>query len=122
MSTPPTAQAFDGALDPHEELDFVLLGGTILEEGEQIESGYVLEVLAEGTALGLTIMTGGGRDHGRINGNRDIRFWLEIDDAYKTNAAFNDAGTTLPMRVTFETNASPSRTRQRTFLVPVVQQ
>lgn len=122
MAIPPTAQAFAGALDPHEELDFVLSGGTILEEGEQIEAGYTLEVLAEGVALGLTIMTGDGRDHMRINGNRDIRFWLEIDTAYKTNAAFDGAGTSLPMRVTFETNAEPSRTRQRTFLVPVVQQ
>lgn len=122
MAIPPTAQTFAGALDPNEELDFVLVGSDILEEGEQIEAGYTLEVLAEGTALGLTIMSGSGRDHDRINANRDIRFWLEIDDAYKTNVAFNDGGTTLPMRITFTTNNSPARTRQRTFLVPVVQQ
>lgn len=120
MATPPTAFEFAEGLDPHEELDFVVPCDNRLETGEEIAS-YTLTLLAEATALGLTIMSGDGRDHQRIESNRSIELWLEIADAYKTNAAFEGAGVSLPMEVTIVTNSSPARTRQFTALVPVAQ-
>lgn len=120
MATPPTAFEFEEGLDPHEELDFVLPCEPILEEGEEIAS-YTLTLLAESVALGLTIMTGSGRDHALVETNQSILLWLEVDDAYKTNAAFDGTGVSLPMEVTIVTNSSPTRTRQFTALVPVAQ-
>lgn len=120
MPTPPTAFAFEDGLDPHEELDFVIPCGPILEDGEEIDS-YTLTVLAESAALGLTIMSGGGRDHELVEDNTAIALWLEIADAYKTNAAFDGTGASLPMEVTLVTNSAPARTRQFTCLVPVAQ-
>ena len=40
MGTPAAALEIEDVLDPHEELDFVLDCTGLLEEGEQIESGY----------------------------------------------------------------------------------
>lgn len=120
MAIPPTATAFAQGLDPHEELDFVIPCGPVLELGEEIDT-YTLAPLSEAVALGLTIMSGGGRDHDRIESNRSILMWLEIDDALKTNPDFDGAGVRLPMEVTIVTNASPARTRQFTALVPVAQ-
>lgn len=120
MAIPPTAAAFAQGLDPHEELDFVIPCAPLLEIDEAIDS-YELTPLAEAVALGLTIMTGGGRDHARLEDNRSILMWLEIDDAFETNAAFDGAGVRLPMEVTIVTDSYPARTRQITLLVPVAQ-
>lgn len=122
MAIPTTAQVFAEALDPDEVLDFKFDCSGLLETGETVDAAvWTLEVLAEGTALGLTIMTGGGRDPLLDDGDTSINFWLEIDTAFKTNAAFDGAGTSLPLRVTMQTTSSPSRTRQRTALVKVAQ-
>ncbi|MDE8654768.1 hypothetical protein [Novosphingobium album (ex Liu et al. 2023)] len=121
MAIPPTAATFADALDPMEEMDFVYPAGPLLEEGEEIAS-YTLALRPEAIALGLTIMTGGGRDPALIEGSTAILFWLAIDDDFKTDAAFDGTGTSLPMEVTFVTNSAPARTRQRTILVRVVQQ
>ncbi len=120
MAIPPTATAFSQGIDPHEELDFIIPCGPVLEADEEINS-YTLTPLAEAVALGLTIMSGGGRDHNLIESNRSILMWLEIDDAHKTNPAFDGAGVRLPMEVTIVTNSNPARTRQFTALVPVMQ-
>lgn len=118
MSTPPTAEKFGKPLDPHEELDWRLNCYSILEDGEAIATGtWTLEVLTEATALGLTIMTGSGRDPELISGSRSIVFWTNIDALYQGNAAFDGAGTSLPMRLTFESDALPARKRQRTFII-----
>ena len=120
MAIPPTAFVFEEGLDPHEELDFIVPCDPLLETSETIDS-YTLSLSAEAAALGLTIMSGGDRDHALVESDQAIRMWLEIDDAYKTNAAFDGTGTNLPMEVTIVTNSSPARTRQFTLLVPVVQ-
>lgn len=122
VATPTAAIEFENPLDPEEELDFVFEGENLLEEGEQIASGYTLAMSAEGTALGVEIMSGGGRDHERIEANRSIRFWLRVDPLFQGNAAFTGDGAVIPMQITFTTNASPARTRDRLFLVRVAQQ
>lgn len=120
MTIPTDAVTITGTLDPHEEIDCIIDCSGILEEGEQIESGYSLDALAEATALGFTFMTGSGRDHARIESNRSIKFWVTIDALFQDNAAF-DEDVSLPIMVTFVTNSVPARTRQRTLLVPFKQ-
>lgn len=121
MAIPSTAVAFGDALDPHEELDFVIAATAILETGEEIDS-YTLSLLPEAVALGLTIMEGAGRDIALVESDAAIKLWLTIDDDFKTDAAFVGTGTALPMELTIVTTSTPARTRQRTFLVRVVQQ
>lgn len=126
MAIPPTAVSFAATLDPHEELDFVINCDGLLEVGEEIVT-YTLTPLAEAVALGLTIMSGSGRDHALIaseasyTDNTAVRLWLEIDDGDETDAAFDAQGTSLPLEIEFVTNSSPARTRQRTVLVKVAQ-
>ncbi len=121
MAIPPTAPKFTNTLDPNEEMDFLLNCSGLLEAGETIDS-YTLTVLSEGVALGLTIMTGDGRDHAANGAATGVDLWLTIDDAYKTNAAFEGAGIALPLHINIVTNSLPARTRDRTFLVQVAQQ
>lgn len=125
MPTPPTAKSFSAPLDPHEEIDWVLNCADLLEANEQIDS-YSLTLLAESVALGLTIMSGSGRDDTTIAINgaaaKGVLFWAEIDAAYEENSAFDGAGTSLPIELEIVTNSTPARTRQRTFLMKVVQQ
>lgn len=123
MSIPASAEVFADKLDPHEELDWRLNCYSILEDGEAIATGtWTLEILSEGTALGLEIMTGGGRDPALLTDARALVFWLTVDPLFQDDASFDDGGLNLPMRITFESDALPARKRQRTFLVPVAQQ
>lgn len=127
MAIPDAAAQVEDNLDPHEELDFKVDLSGLLEAGEAIASGtWTLTVLAESAALGLTIMTGSGRDpalaDGESGANCAVVLWLEIADAYKTNAAFDDPGTELAFEILAPTNVSPARTRNRTCKVLCVQQ
>ena len=121
MANPPTAQTCATILDPHEEIDFVLDCTNILEDAEQIDT-YTLTVLAEAAALGLTIMSGSGRDDVLNAGEKSIKLWLEISGAYEDNAAFDGVGTALGIELEIVTNVSPARIRQRTFIIQVAKQ
>jgi hypothetical protein len=120
MAIPPTAAKFARVLDPHEELDWMAPCSPLLELGEQIDSFEVV-VLPEAAALGLTIMSGSGRDIALAENDTGIVMWLTIDDAFVGDAAFEGAGTALGMEVTIVTNSTPPRTRNRTFVVQVAQ-
>lgn len=122
MTFPASAAAFDVVMDPNEVLDFKLNAGGLLESGEVIATGtWTLELLPEAIALGLTIMTGGGLDPALLADNRTIYFWLNVDALFVGNAAYDD-GVSLPLRITFQSDALPPRTRQRTFVVNLVSQ
>ena len=122
MAISPAAPIFADTLDPHEEPDFKVEFGDMLEAGEAIDDAdWILEVLPEAAALGLTVMSGNGRDAALSNGDTAVIFWLSIDPAYRGNAAFDGAGIELPLRITTQTSSSPSRKRQRTFQVRVAQ-
>lgn len=121
MAIPPTAVAFGQALDPHEELDWLIACDGILESDETIVS-YTLTLLPEAVALGLTLMEGEGRDHRLTDNERGIAFWATIADAYKTSPAFDGGGVSLPGEVTLVTNSLPDRTRNRTWLMRTAQQ
>lgn len=120
MATPPTAQAFDQTLDPHEELDFLIDCSSLLDGGEKIAS-YTLTLYAESIAHGLEIMSGGGRDDALANDSTAILLWFEISDPDETDVDFDGAGVSLPVDLVFVTNSTPARTRNRTFLVKVAQ-
>lgn len=123
MTTPPSAETFRDSLDPHEIMDFLYKAEGLLEDGEAVDGGnWSIAVYAESAALGLTIMTGDDRDPSLQDSDTTIRFWMEIDDAYKTNAAFDGDGTELPILITWQTTSTPYRKRQRTILVRVAQQ
>ena len=123
MASPHTAEVFADALDPQEELDFRIELGDIIEPGEAIDSAnWTLEVLGEGAALGLEIMTGDGRDPALSDDDTALRFWLKVDPAFHDNAAFGSGGIALPLRFTAQTNSAPYRKRQRSFQVRVAQQ
>lgn len=122
MTIPSTAATVPGRLDPQEELNWRINLGNILEDGEAVAGGtWTLEVLSEGVALGLTIMSGSGRDAALDSDSRSILFWLKIDSLFGSNAAFDGGGVDLPMRITFSTDSTPARKRQRTFLVHTAQ-
>ena len=123
MAIPPTAEAFADALDPHEELDFRIELADLLEDGEAIDAAnWTLEVLAEGAALGLSVMSGDGRDPVLSESDTAVTFWLKVDPAFQDNPAFGSGGTALPLRITAQTDTAPPRKRQRTFSVRVAQQ
>ena len=123
MAISPAAETFADALDPQEELDFRIELADLLEDGEAIDAAnWTLEVLAESSALGLTVMSGGGRDPVLSDSDTAVTFWLKIDPAFQDNAAFGSGGTALPLRITAQTDAVPPRKRQRTFRVKVAQQ
>ena len=73
-------------------------------------------------ALGLTIMSGSGRDHALVEGNQSIKVWFKIDTAFQANAAFDGAGTDLPFEVTFVTNSVPSNKENFTCILKVAHQ
>lgn len=116
---------WEAALDPSEVLDFEMdFGGgpdPVLEAGEEIAS-YTLAVTAEAALLGLEIKSGGGYDPALSVGNRSIILWLQVDPLKASDPAFDDEGTALGVVATVVTDATPARTRQRTFNVTVKQQ
>lgn len=116
MAIPPTAATFARTLDPNEQLDWLMPCAPLLEAGEAIDT-YTLTLLPEAVAMGLTIMS-----HELVDGDRSIKLWLTIDDAFQADPAFDGAGTALGMEVTLVTNSTPPRTRQRTALVKVAHQ
>jgi hypothetical protein len=118
MAIPPTAKSFGRVLDPHEEKDYGINLGLLLQPGEEIDS-YELTLLPEAVAAGLEIMEGEGRDHALFLDNTGVKFWLTIADEEKTNAIFDGAGASLPLEITVVTDSTPPRTRQRTFLATV---
>ncbi|MCB2060724.1 MAG: hypothetical protein R3E09_10280 [Novosphingobium sp.] len=122
MAIPPTVETFAEPLDPHEELDFRVELGDMLEADETIDAAnWSLEVLPEGAALGLTIMSGNGRDATLSEDDRAVSFWLSIDSGFRDHEAFAGLGTELPLRFTAQTSSAPARRRQRTFQVRVAQ-
>lgn len=126
MALPALATKFDQSMDPTDLVDFEIdITGRILEVGE-LASSYTLTLLAEAVALGLTIAEGvadlGDAAYAPqlVTGNR-IQFWLYVDPVNRTDVEY-DAGVTLGMELTVETDNTPPRRRQRTFSVEVVHQ
>lgn len=122
MPLPPNAILFDDPMDPYDRVDFLLtLDGAdgMLEAGEGVAS-YTLTLLAEATALGLTIGTAA---YAPSQPNaQSLRFYLEVDSGFQANAAFDGDGVTLGLELSITTDSTPARRRQRTIGVKVAQQ
>lgn len=122
-SIPPDAERFNGKLGQRELLNWRVNLYGLTEAGEEVDAGeWTLAALPEATALGLDIVEDGVRDAVLAPDNRGIIFWLAVDDEFYDNVAWDDGGTLLPLRVSFDTTADPYRSRERTFLVAVGQQ
>jgi hypothetical protein len=120
MPLPPDALILPDSMDPTDRVDFLIVlnaAGGLLESGEGV-SNYTLTVRSEGVALGLTISTGAWSP--TTPDAQTIKFWLEVAAGNQSDIAF-DAGVTLGLELTINTNSSPSRRRQRTFAVKVKQ-
>jgi len=117
------AIAIEAEMDPSEildfDLDFASAAKPVLEAGETIAS-FTLATTAEAAAHGLQIKSGSPYDPALTSANTVIRAWLQVNPAEVNNAAFVD-GIALGIEATIITNASPARTRQRTFEVTVKQ-
>jgi len=114
----------DGALDPHEVLDFVLPFSLLLETDEAISDGdFTITLSAEAVAKGLTILDQAPYSAPELSeDDKSIVVWFTIDDAEQGNAAFEAPGTVLSFEALLETTSSPPRIRNRTFNLLVVQQ
>jgi len=122
MAIPPNAIVWTQAMDPTDLVDYrIPLAGRLLEEDEAIES-YELEPWAEATALGLIIHDSGDRAHQLTLDNTAIDLWFEIDAEFHDDASFDGSGVTLPITLTIQTDATPSRRRQITLVLKVANQ
>jgi len=118
MAIPPTALVWSEPMDPSDVIDYVVDCTSLLDEGEFVSS-YTVVPYSEATLLGLTIGTG-AQAPALISGTK-IRVWLSVSASYVDNAAFSGSGATLPIQLTINTSSSPSRRKQRTLVVKVVQ-
>lgn len=121
MPIPSLAVAFDDTADPYDIVEWVCeCAGKILEAGEEISS-FTLTLDSAAAALGVSIVEDGIRDPVLIDSNSSVKFWLEVDDLFQDDPAFN-AGAKIGIVLSINTNSAPSRRRQRTWVATVVQQ
>lgn len=125
MSIPPTAFKLPRPLDPSDLEGYgcrIRRGDAptdTLRSGEAIQS-YSFAPTPEAVAAGLIIRDDPDRAP-RLVG-QDLTFWLCIDPSMRSSTLFNGGGLELAMELTFETNSSPSRTKQKTVTVQVSNQ
>lgn len=128
MAVPLSAKAFDQAVDPADVVDFFVVVSqgaadakppTILLLGEAI-ARYSLKLTPEAAAVGLRIVDAVGYEN-RLSGNV-LQLWLEVDEAVQASPLFDGAGITVAIELLIVTTAVPPRTKQRSFLVRIVNQ
>lgn len=128
MANPPTAKAFDQALDPQDRVDFyvILSQGApdapvapLLLIGEAV-ARYQLALTPEAAAVGLRIVEAPGFQN-KLDGNV-LSLNLEVDQQMQGSPLFDGAGVTVAIELLIVTTARPPRTKQRSFLVKVANQ
>lgn len=121
MAIPATATYWAAKMDPSDLIDYVfdLSTDSILETGELVSS-YTLTVQSEGVAVGFEIQALGGYEPSIATGNI-ITAWFAVNIANQGDVAF-DAGVDVPIELEINTDSTPSRRIQRTFVVTVVNQ
>lgn len=126
MPIPLNAVLWEQPLDPSDVLDYIFeLGGTkpILDAASVPPEGissYTVSLGPESVALGLTLGVA-SYIHTKPTPT-SIRVWLSVASGFQSNAAFDGAGTLLPVILTFVTDSIPPRNFQRTAIVTVAQQ
>ncbi len=121
MALPKDPISLNAPIDPAEELDYVMDFNAVLNVGEIIDT-FVLTMSAEGAALGVSIMSGGGRDAAKVEDDRAILVWFKVSSEFQQNAAFAGEGISIGVECRIVTDALPARTRERTFALLVRQQ
>lgn len=116
MPIPATTKVWPETMDPYDIVDYQVDLAPVLATAESIVS-YTVAAPAESELYGLTIGTG-TRAPALVGTN--LTLWLSIDSALQTSPAFIK-GLTLPIEITITTNSTPSRRKQRTVAVKVLQ-
>lgn len=119
MAIPASAVKWSSVMDPSDLVDYKIdLSGadSILESGELISS-FTITVLSEGTAVGFVVENTAPYAPVVANGNT-ITLWFSVASANRSDPAF-EAGVDIPIELEIVTNSSPSRRKQRTFVVTV---
>lgn len=136
MALPTNASLWTQPFDPWDRKEYVAefdtvadgASGPVLErdeEGNVIEEivEYTVEVSAEAAALGVEISEEAGYEVELLSGNKQIQVWFEVAEAFRENAAFSGTGTYVAVEFTIvETNSSPPRRHQKTYVLQVAQQ
>lgn len=120
MPIPPDAVVWTQALDPSDKYPYVMRFGQWLTDGRVIQT-FSINLLSAATALGLQILE--DATHGPfIADDTNIKFWPQIQTAFRTDPAFDAPGALLPFEVTVTTSGAPNDVIQRTFVLPVKHQ
>lgn len=122
MPIPTTAPIFPESMDPTDVVDFYISvtegndGQSILMPNEGIAS-YTLGLSPEAALAGLQLLTDARKP---VREGKNISLWLSVDPAKRALPVFDGTGLLLGIELTIVTDAIPSRTKQRTFGVRVV--
>jgi hypothetical protein len=103
-------------MDPSDVVDYKIDLSAMLDTGDNV-ADYSVVVLPDALLLGLVL---GNGVRAPVLKSNILQLWFSIDPTYKSNPLFV-GGVTLPLELTVLSDAVPSRTRQRTFAVRVVQ-
>lgn len=120
MAIPPTAKRLGKLLDPSDIKPIMIDFSPAIPVGAGIDT-YTMTISAEGVALGMEIMSGGGRDPSLENDDTAIKLWPAIDEDEAQNPAFDGAGVAIALEVTIIMTTIPAQTDQQTFLIPWAQ-
>lgn len=112
-----SATAFDGPMDPTDEVDYVGEFDLLLEAGETINAGFTVAPTTESAALGFEIS--GTKLPTLETGDQKVLFWAQVNSSNQADIIFNDDGALISVEITVVT--SDTRTYQRTFLITVKQ-
>jgi len=133
MPIPANAVTIEQPFDPRDVLE-VKVGisqgaedanpAPILLLGESVASLGVA-VSTEAAAIGLKIVSGtfeGATYPSPSISQNVVTFWVTVDEARRGDAAFDGAGVTVGVELTFKTNNNPPRVKQRTVALRMAQQ
>jgi len=112
-----SAVAFDGPMDPTDEVDYVGEFDLLLQDGETINAGFTVAPTTEGAALGFQIST--SKPPILETGDQKVLFWAEVDSGNQDDAIWSDDGVQVEVVITI--NSTDTRVYQRTFLITVKQ-
>lgn len=121
--TPKDATEITRPMDPADVADFgiaFLRDGSrhaVLESDESIAS-FTLKLSQRAVEAGLIVKQDDVYPAPFVADNV-VRFWLAVEPARQDNPEFRHKGLTLPLELTFTTNGTPPRTKQRTVTVTV---
>jgi hypothetical protein len=117
---PAKAVPFADSADPYDLVEWVAeCAGKILEPGETI-ADFTLNLHSDAIALGVAIRDDGAYVPGLVDTDTSIQFWLEVDPLDRDNAAF-DSGLKVGIIVSVDTDSTPPRRRQRTWVATLEQ-